>query len=126
ADYLSVVNKKFIADLMPTHPIYIPLLAKEAREVIGKVHEQSAPAMTMLVEEGFVANGMVDIFDAGPIVQCKREQIRAVKESKKANVQEIVDELAPQEPRIVSSARKEFRACKGEIEPLTSGAVRLS
>ena len=26
ADYLSVVNKKFIADLMPTYPIYVSLL----------------------------------------------------------------------------------------------------
>jgi len=126
ADYLSVVNKKFIADLMPTHPIYIPLLPKEAREVIGKVHEQSAPAMTMLLEEGFVANGMVDIFDAGPIVQCKREQIRAVKESAKGTVQEIFDELSTKEPMIVSSARKEFRACKGEMELLPGGGVRLS
>ena len=26
ADYLSMVNKKFIADLMPRHPLYVPLL----------------------------------------------------------------------------------------------------
>src|SRR5947209_2125521 len=43
ADYLSVVNKKFIADLMPRHPIYIPLLPQDAQAVIGKCHPQSLP-----------------------------------------------------------------------------------
>ena len=43
ADYLSMVNKKFIADLMPSHPIYIPLLPKEAQAVVGQVHPQTAP-----------------------------------------------------------------------------------
>jgi len=126
ADYLSVVNKKFIADLMPTHPIYLPLLAKDAQDVIGKVHEHSAPAMKLLVEEGFARNGMVDIFDAGPIVQCKRDQIRSVRESKTAKVADIVDALSTEQPMIVSSPKKEFRACKGEIELVPTGGVRLS
>jgi arginine/ornithine N-succinyltransferase beta subunit len=39
ADRLSVVNKKFIADLMPDHPIYIPLLAEDCA---GR-HRQAAP-----------------------------------------------------------------------------------
>ena len=30
ADYLSIVNKRFIADLMPDHPIYIPLLPRKS------------------------------------------------------------------------------------------------
>jgi hypothetical protein len=38
ADRLSVVNKKFIAELMPRHPIYIPLLPLDAQAVIGKPH----------------------------------------------------------------------------------------
>src|SRR5678815_299977 len=70
ADHLSVVNKRFIADLMPTHPIYIPLLPPAARDVIGKVHEGSRPAMRNLEEEGFRFADKVDIFDAGPCVEC--------------------------------------------------------
>lgn len=126
ADYLSVVNKKFIADLMPTHPLYISLLSKEAQEVVGKVHEQTKPALEILREEGFVFNNMVDIFDAGPVVQCKRDQIRSVRESRQAMVEEIVDELKVAEPLVISAARKEFRACKGELELLPSGGARLS
>ncbi|HZN69665.1 MAG TPA: arginine N-succinyltransferase, partial [Tepidisphaeraceae bacterium] len=37
ADYLSVIDKRFIADLMPKHPIYITLLPPEAKAVIGLV-----------------------------------------------------------------------------------------
>ena len=47
ADRLSIVNKKFIADLMPDHPIYIPLLPPEAQAVIGKPHAESAKAVTL-------------------------------------------------------------------------------
>ena len=52
ADYLSGVDKRFIADLMPKHPIYIPLLPKEARDVIGQVHPQSRPAAKILSGRG--------------------------------------------------------------------------
>src|SRR5829696_8723289 len=48
ADHLSMVNKRFIADLMPKHPIYIPLLPPEAQAVIGHVHEQTRPALRLL------------------------------------------------------------------------------
>ena len=124
ADYLSGVDKKFIADLMPAHPIYIPLLPKEAQELIGKVHPQSLPALEILKDEGFRENGMVDIFDAGPIVSCKRDEIRTVRESRKATVEDIVDEVPLSEPCIIASARKEFRACKGQVQVVTGG-VRL-
>jgi len=126
ADYLSVVNKKFIADLMPTHPIYIPLLPKEAQEVIGKCHEQSKPALNILLEEGFRFNDMVDIFDAGPIVQCRRDEIRAVKESRKAVVREIDDQVKSTEPTIVSAVKKEFRVCRGDLELQSNEGVKIS
>jgi arginine N-succinyltransferase len=126
ADYLSVVNKKFIADLMPTHPIYIPLLPPEARDVIGKVHEQSKAAMEILREEGFIDCGMVDIFDAGPIVRCKRDAIRTVRESRKMPVEDIVDELPASEPYLIASPCKEFRACKGPVRITEIGVCLTS
>jgi len=42
ADYLSMVNKRFIADLMPKHPIYIHC-CRRGQTVIGKVHEATEP-----------------------------------------------------------------------------------
>ncbi len=83
ADRLSIVNKKFIADLMPDHPIYIPLLPKTAQDVIGVAHEHSRPAVKNLEGEGFRFAKEVDIFDAGPVLSCHVEQIRSVRDARK-------------------------------------------
>ena len=83
ADHLTGLGKKeFIAQLMPRHPLYINLLPKAARDVIGEVHGNTLPARKMLEDEGFRYQGYVDIFDAGPTLETQVNDIRAVRESK--------------------------------------------
>ncbi|USD65511.1 arginine N-succinyltransferase [Vibrio sp. SCSIO 43136] len=87
ADYLTGVGKKgFIADLMPKLPIYVNLLSKEAQAVIGQVHDNTRPALKLLENEGFSCRGYVDIFDAGPTVECDLRNIQAVRNSFRAKV----------------------------------------
>ncbi|MDX1597785.1 MAG: arginine N-succinyltransferase [Marinobacter sp.] len=82
ADMLSGLgNKSFIAELMPKYPIYVPMLPDAARAVVGRVHDNTAPALRMLQEEGFNFNGLVDIFDGGPVVEAFVHNIRTVRES---------------------------------------------
>jgi arginine N-succinyltransferase len=82
ADYLTGIGQKsFIAELMPRHPVYVNLLPSAAREAIGAVHADTAPARAMLEQEGFRYDGYVDIFDAGPTVECFRDNIDAVRRS---------------------------------------------
>lgn len=82
ADMLSGLgNKSFIAELMPKHPIYLPMLPDSARAVIGQVHSNTVPALKMLEAEGFNFNGMVDIFDGGPVVEAFVHTIRTVRDS---------------------------------------------
>ncbi|MBU2873788.1 arginine N-succinyltransferase [Marinobacter salexigens] len=82
ADVLSGLgNKSFIAELMPKYPIYLPMLPDSARAVIGRVHGNTAPALKMLQAEGFNFNGMVDIFDGGPVVEAFVNTIRTVRDS---------------------------------------------
>ena len=82
ADYLTGIGQKsFIAELMPKHPVYVNLLPPAARDAIGAVHADTAPAKTMLEQEGFHYEGYVDIFDAGPTVECSRDDIDAVRRS---------------------------------------------
>ncbi len=126
ADYLSLVNKKFIADLMPKHPIYITLLPPEARAVIGLVHEQTRPALRMLETEGFAWTGMVDMFDAGPTITCPLKDIRVVRESRKVPVSEVVAEGLGGEEQLITNARAEFRACTGPVETAPDGGVRIT
>ncbi|WCN10598.1 arginine N-succinyltransferase [Marinomonas mediterranea] len=83
ADYLSGVSSKhFIADLMPRYPIYVPTLSKEAQDVIGVVHEESAKTSDLLLDEGFEFRGYVDIFDAGPTVEARTRDLRTIREHK--------------------------------------------
>jgi len=82
ADYLTGIGQKsFIAELMPKHPVYVNLLPPAAREAIGAVHTDTAPARAMLEQEGFRYEGYVDIFDAGPTVECFRDNVDAVRRS---------------------------------------------
>ncbi|WP_115717200.1 arginine N-succinyltransferase [Gallaecimonas mangrovi] len=87
ADYLSGLGKKtFIAELMPRYPVYVDMLPKAAQEVIGHVHAKTRPALKLLMAEGFRWRGYVDVFDAGPTVECDIDQINAIRESERLEV----------------------------------------
>ena len=82
ADHLSGLgNKTLIAELIPRQPLYTCLLTEQARDVIGKAHENAEPARRILDAEGFVHQGYVDIFDAGPVIEAPVGTIRAVRDS---------------------------------------------
>ncbi|MBB2496500.1 arginine N-succinyltransferase [Aquipseudomonas ullengensis] len=82
ADYLTGVgNKAFIAELMPKFPLYTCFLSEDARNIIGRVHPDTEPALAMLKGEGFSYQGYVDIFDAGPAIEVQTNSIRAVRDS---------------------------------------------
>jgi arginine N-succinyltransferase len=83
ADYLTGIGKKsFVAELMPKHPLYSSFLTVEAQAVIGKTHPHTLPAQRMLEAEGFRYEGYVDIFDAGPTVECDVDDVDAVANSR--------------------------------------------
>ncbi|MCX5659544.1 MAG: arginine N-succinyltransferase [Planctomycetota bacterium] len=141
ADYLSVVSKRFIADLMPVHPIYVALLPPGAQAVVGQVHEQTRPALKMLQEEGLKFREMVDIFEGGPIVGCPLAEVRTVRESVRATVAEIVEQLpagaagaggstkeaAPgPAPHLIATVRRRMVACRAPLERTADGGVRIA
>jgi arginine N-succinyltransferase len=124
ADYLSMVNKQFIADLMPKLPIYIALLPPEAQAVIGRVHPETEPALKLLEDEGFRRCGMVDLFEAGPVVQCPLKEIRSLRQSMRLPVRQVVSEPPKSAPMILANTQREYRACKGTVE-LADGGVKI-
>ena len=82
ADYMTGIGKKsFVAELMPKHPLYSSFLTPEAQVVVGKTHPHTEPAKRMLESEGFRYEGYVDIFDAGPTVECDVDDVGAVRQS---------------------------------------------
>lgn len=95
ADYLTGLgDKAFIAELMPKFPIYVPMLSEDAQNAIGRVHPDTEPALAMLRAEGFDFNGYVDIFDGGPTVSARVDNIRAVRDSRLFEAR--ISEDAPQ------------------------------
>ncbi len=80
-DLTSLGKKSFIAELMPSQPMYVAYLPQEAQQAIGKVHLNTAPARHMLEQEGLHFEGYVDIFDAGPVLQARISALRAMHES---------------------------------------------
>jgi arginine N-succinyltransferase len=99
ADYLTGVGQKsFVAELMPRHPVYVTLLPAEARDAIGAVHRDTMPARAMLEQEGFRYEGYVDIFDAGPTLECFRDNIHAVRQSRVVPVALREDDPAADAP----------------------------
>lgn len=116
ADYLTGIGEKtFIAELMPRHPIYVKLLSAEAQAVIGKVHPQTRPALSMLEQEGFRCRGYVDIFDAGPTVEADLRQLRTVRESRRLPVT-IGAVKNPQRFIVSNTQLTTFRALQASLE----------
>ncbi len=107
-------NKQFIAELMPKYPIYISLLSPQAQKVIGQVHEKTLPALKLLESEGFHKNGYIDIFDAGPTVECPIEHIRSVRDCLRLQV-EIGAPIDQAEYIVSNISCQNFRATVASI-----------
>ena len=122
ADTLSTIDKRFIEDLMPKHPIYVCLLSPEGRAAIGEVHPDTQPALAMLREEGFNMIDLIDIFDGGPVVACSRDEIGAVRRVVESPVIEIAESLEAPEA-ILASRQAGFRAMLGPARATETGII---
>ncbi|NOU51051.1 arginine N-succinyltransferase [Pseudoalteromonas sp. JBTF-M23] len=116
ADYLTGIGQKvFIAELMPKYPIYVNLLSKDAQAVIGQVHNNTRPAIQLLKSEGFTFNGYVDIFDAGPTVEAKVDNIRTVRSVQ--NKQVCIGKPQSGSPVMVANGKlADYRATVAELQ----------
>lgn len=125
-DLTSLGKKSFIAELMPRHPLYVAYLTQEAQEVIGRVHVDTVPARRLLEQEGMYYEGYVDIFDAGPVLQARVRELRALRDSELALVQTGEDTNAGNAPALVSNiVLRDFRviAAPAHVE---EGRITLS
>jgi len=126
ADHLSAkADKSFLSDLMPKHPIYVPLLPKKARKVLGKVHKNTRPALAMLEQEGFTFMNEIDIFDAGPAYSCAKTEVKSIQNSVTRSV--TVGKVTPDKAQraLVSNTQLEFKCVKARIA-LTDDSVTIT
>jgi arginine N-succinyltransferase len=120
ADVLSGLREKqFIADLMPRHPIYVPLLPAEVQAVIGRVHHETEPALAMLLSQGFERVNEVDIFDAGPLLRARVAALRVLRQGRSLVVRASAAPAPREAPLwLLANSVIEYRAC---IAPATPG-----
>ncbi|GMN12655.1 arginine N-succinyltransferase [Altererythrobacter sp. MTPC7] len=124
ADYFNAINgNQFIADLMPKHPVYVAMLDDDAREVIGLPHPTGRAAMRMLEKEGFAYEGYVDIFDGGPTMLARTDDVVSVKDAVQAEISAQPCEGG--EKAIVATGRLEdFRSCYA-VRKLDGDAISI-
>jgi arginine N-succinyltransferase len=127
ADHLvGLGDKVFISELMPKYPIYANLLSDEAQAVIGHVHEKTKPALRLLQKEGFEHRGYVDLFDAGPTIEAKLDNIRTVQESYIVPVN-IVDSVNGEQTYAISNQKlTDFKAVFTDNVLLDKQALSLT
>ncbi|PZN96790.1 MAG: arginine N-succinyltransferase [Alphaproteobacteria bacterium] len=85
----AVHGNQFIADLMPKHPIYTALLPQAACDAIGQPHPTGRAALAMLMAEGFSYDNYVDIFDGGPTVTARTDQVRSIRDSRETVIEQL-------------------------------------
>ena len=111
ADLMVMRDKTFIEELIPKHPIYIPILPEKAQAVIGQVHKNTVPALKLLEQEGFKFINEIDIFEAGPVVGAKTKEIRTIKKSREAVVENISDDIGRCEDYLIANVTAFEKFC---------------
>ncbi|GAA4042017.1 arginine N-succinyltransferase [Parerythrobacter jejuensis] len=125
ADYFNAINgNQFIADLMPKHPVYVAMLDEEAKKVIGLPHPTGRAAMRMLEQENFRYEGYVDIFDGGPSMITRTDDVKSIAQSHNGPVSSI--ELEKGEKALLATGRlTDFRSCYGAREIRADGSLAI-
>ncbi len=126
-EFNAKYGNQFIADLMPKHPVYIAMLTEAARHVIGIPHPTGRAAMRMLENEGFAWENYIDIFDGGPTMTVRTDQIRSIREAGDAPIVTLDDRLGEHErgeKMLVAHGKMAgFRCAYGWVEPREGGVA---
>ena len=104
-----------IIDQLPEGPIYISLLPQEVQKTIGKVHNNTKPALNMLMQEGFCITDDVSIYDGGPKIEVEMKNIYTVKNSAKTLVSAVNAAQQDDHSFLISNDKLNYRCCFGKI-----------
>jgi arginine N-succinyltransferase len=124
ADHINATTgNQFIADLGPRAPIYVNMLSEDAQAVVGKVHDDGRAARTLLLEEGFRDEAYVDIFDAGPTMVARIDDLRAVRDLRNVMFAGTDDGDPLRDHLVAHGAGGAFCCTCGSIEAAAGQAV---
>ena len=124
-EFNAMHGTQFIADLMPKTPIYTAMLPESARAVMGCPHPSGRAAMKMLEREGFEYGRYIDIFDGGPTMSTRTDNIRTIKESKDYVFSGVSEEMDSEPLMLAAGHLKSFAACYGNVSAHGDGTATL-
>ena len=123
ADSFNAINgHQFIADLMPKTPVYTAMLTETARAAIGLPHPSGRAAMRMLENEGFAFENYIDIFDGGPTMTARIDQVRSIREARAATVTAI-DRDGGEQALVAHGTLDGFRCAFGQVREVGDRVV---
>lgn len=130
-DYGAFLQLKHTHDIslhevLPQTPIYIPLLPYAVQNTIGKVHENTRPALNMLMQEGFTISDDVSIYDGGPKIEAETREIHSIKESKTATVKSTTANQKDSSDFLIANTSLHYRCCYGSVALDVEGKASLS
>ena len=126
-EFNAKFGNQFIADLMPKHPVYIAMLQESAKTVIGVPHPSGRAAMRMLENEGFAWENYVDIFDGGPTMTARTDQIKSIRDAKDVTITGVSDAVGEHktgDKKLITLGRLHaFKAAYGWIDDSNGDVV---
>lgn len=127
ADFLTTVGgKQFISDLMPRYPIFLDLLSTETKTVIGQPHPDAMRAKKLLENEGLAYDGYIDIFDGGPLIGAKTDNIFTISHSFAYQVGGVVAKIDEGQQYMIANQKLDFRLILSTLQFNEHGEVLLT
>ena len=83
---ISYINNSFITESIPKHPFLVSPLNRSAQRIIGMPNEKALPEFKMMKYQNFTLNGLIDIIDAGPCLECDFDEIKTIKTNKSVKI----------------------------------------
>jgi arginine N-succinyltransferase len=98
------------------------MLTETARAAIGLPHPSGRAAMRMLENEGFAFENYVDIFDGGPTMTARTDQVRSIADARDSKLVAIGDD-GGKEALVATGHLADFRAAFGKVRETEDGVL---
>lgn len=108
---------------LPLYPLYVELLPQSVQDSIGKTHNETKPALQMLIQEGFVLSKEFDVCDGGPKIEAMTKKIRCIKTCIKEKIIDLTKDLQNTPQYILSNNRLDFKACYSPVHRIQKKGV---
>jgi len=102
----------------------VSMLPESAKAVIGQPHPTGRAALKMLETEGFVWDSYIDVFDGGPTVTARTDEIRTIRECTQAILGDESSEYG-KTMMIACGELSDFVACYGKVADCGGGKVSI-